>query len=152
LKKIANVVGRAVGRDEVLRTARAQMALQHWPEIVGEALASRSRPDRYGKGTVWVAVQGSAWAQELRMSKDVILERLRAHAGDPSLFSDVRFGVRPLPQTPMAGPEPEGPEILPRDTELSIREIARRRLAKMRGEPFQPHDQGLEVDQCPKKS
>jgi len=132
VKKVANVMGRALGRDEVLRTAKAQMTLHHWPEIVGEALASRSRPDRYGKGTVWVAVQGSAWAQELRMSKDVILSRLRERAGDPSLFLDVRFGVRPLPVAPLAGPEPEGPEILPRNTDLSIREIAERRLAKMR--------------------
>jgi predicted nucleic acid-binding Zn ribbon protein len=108
--------------------------MRDWTEIVGEGLASRSHPDRYGKGIVWVAVQGSAWAQELRMRKETILQRLRERSGDASLFTDVRFGVRPLP----AVEEPEVPtpesEPLPRETELTIREIAQRRLAKMRGE------------------
>lgn len=128
------MLGRAVGRDEVLRTARAQMILRHWDEIVGDALASRSHPDRYGKGTVWVAVQGSAWAQELRMRKHVILDRLRTRAGDPNLFLDIRFGVRPLPGRDGDGEGEAPPTTLEPDTELSIREIARRRLAKMRGE------------------
>jgi predicted nucleic acid-binding Zn ribbon protein len=136
MKRAGQMLPKAVGRDEVLRTARAQRVLRDWPEVVGEALASRSYPDRYGKGTVWVAVTGSAWAQELRMRKDVILQRLRERAGDPSLFLDVRFGVRPLPP-PEVAPE-EGPvnptEETPRLAELSIREIAQRRLRQMRGE------------------
>lgn len=128
--KAGGVLGRAIGRDEILRTARAQIAMRDWAEIVGPALAERSSPDRYGKGTVWVAVQGSAWAQELRMRKDVILERLRVRAGDPSLFVDVRFGVRPLPQKLLGLPEAGEPDTLARDTELSIREIAERRKAR----------------------
>lgn len=140
MKRAGQMLPKAVGRDEVLRTARAQQVLRFWPEIVGEGLASRSHPDRYGKGTVWVAVTGSAWAQELRMRKDLILERLRERAGDPSLFLDVRFGVRPLP-SPDLEPSSNPPEAVvesksesdePPAAYLSIREIAERRLRKMR--------------------
>ncbi len=60
-------------------------------------MAERSHPDRFGRGTLWVAVEGSAWAQELRMIKDKILERLDEAAGEQGLFTDVRFGVRALP-------------------------------------------------------
>jgi hypothetical protein len=98
---------------------------------VGPLLAERSWPDRFSKGTVWVAVQGSAWAQELRMMKDVILERLAKRAGDDGLFKDVRFGVRPPrklePEPPPPTPAPE------RQEDLSIREIAARRLANWKG-------------------
>jgi hypothetical protein len=145
---VEKVLPKAVSHDEALRAARAQAAMRDWEAIVGEGLAKRSRPDRYGKGTVWVAVTGSAWAQEMRMRKETILARLRERAGDPTLFVDVRFGVRPLP-LPEASDERVEPEPSPAveraresesvseppEAELSIREIARRRLARWRNDP-----------------
>jgi hypothetical protein len=97
-------------------------------------LAERSHPDRYGRGTVWVAVEGSAWAQELRMMKDKILRRLDEVAGEPGLFTDVRFGVRPLPNRPDSTKETPAPAEKEELKELSIREIAERRLAKWKHE------------------
>ncbi len=131
MRKIGQMLPAAIEQAEVLRIARAQAILRHWPEVVGPLLAERSWPDRFSKGTVWVAVQGSAWAQELRMMKDVILERLAKRAGDDGLFKDVRFGVRPPrklePEPPPPTPAPE------RQEDLSIREIAARRLANWKG-------------------
>jgi predicted nucleic acid-binding Zn ribbon protein len=135
VRKLSHVLPKALGREEVLRTARAQAVLRDWAEIVGSALAERSHPDRFGKGTVWVAVEGSAWAQELRMMKETILARLRERSGEAGLFLDVRFGVRPLP--PREDPiliAFEEDASLPPDTDLSIREIAKKRLERWRRE------------------
>lgn len=126
MKKIADVVASAVEEKDLVQAARAQLILRSWSTIVGEGLAKKSHPDRYHRGTVWVAVQSSAWAQELRMMKDTILERLNDGAGTGRIFSEVRFGVRPLPEPPEQESQP------PRDKsiqELTIREIADRRLA-----------------------
>lgn len=129
MRPLAAMLGKAIGREEVLRAGRAQAALRQWPRIVGPELARRSRPDRYDRGTVWVAVEGSAWAQELRMIRDVILDRLEKECGEGGLFHDIRFGVRPLPS------EGAGEAIAPVRAvvaddrgEMSIREIAERRL------------------------
>jgi len=134
MRKVRQVLPGALGNDEVLRAARAQAAMRRWPEVVGVMLSGRSHPDRYGRGTVWVAVEGSAWAQELRMMKDKILKRLNEVAGEDGLFTDVRFGVRPLPKKS----EAELPKVEIDDhkslKELSIREIAERRLAKWKNE------------------
>ncbi len=128
LKKIQAIIPEAVGRDEVVRTARAQRALRRWPEVVGSELAKRSNPERYERGTVWVAVTGSAWAQELRMIKDRILDRLREVSGERDMFKDVRFGVRPIADEPDEEATSE-PQKRDADVEgLSIREIAERRL------------------------
>ena len=108
--------------------ARAQRVLKEWPAIVGKAMAERSHPDRWERGTVWVAVEGSAWAQELRMIKDIILERLKEKAGESGLFLDVRFGVRPLPQKEEAEAEPVYAVVADDRESLSISEIAARRL------------------------
>jgi predicted nucleic acid-binding Zn ribbon protein len=131
MKPLRSIVPRAI-EDEVLRMAKAQSAMRRWDELVGPALAARSWPDRYERGVVWVAVQGSAWAQELRLRKDAILKGLARLANDESLFSDVRFGVRKLPEVQEKPVEPT-PVKLP-EKELSIREIAARRLQRWKDE------------------
>ncbi len=124
--RLASFLPRALHNEDVLAAARAQKVLRKWSEVVGPGLANRSFPDRFDKGTVWVAVQGSAWAQELRMMKEVIVSKLNDLADEPGLFRDVRFGVRPLPTRRV--------EVLADDQEQetkrhkSIREIAEERL------------------------
>jgi predicted nucleic acid-binding Zn ribbon protein len=127
MRKVQSLISEAIGREEVARTARAQIVFHRWEEVVGSEMASRSYPDRYERGTVWVAVNGSAWAQELRMMKDRILKKLCELSEEPDLFKEIRFGVRPIVMR-----EVEEIEVkTPRSTELeslSIREIAERRL------------------------
>ncbi len=150
MRHVGRVLPRVVENAEVLRAARAGAVLRRWDEAVGAVLAQKSRPDRYDRGTVWVATQGSAWAQELRLMKPIILERLEAMAEERGMFLDLRFGVRP-PKPPMgfevseASLPAERParEELPKlptpieavkepprtDIGMSIRERAARRLA-----------------------
>lgn len=97
MKRITDLLMAAVDRPEVIRAARANHALRHWDDVVGPAMAKNLQPERYDRGTVWVAATGSSWAQELRLCKDEVVERLNQHAGD-TLFRDLRVGVRPLPQ------------------------------------------------------
>ncbi|MEZ0326089.1 MAG: DUF721 domain-containing protein [Fimbriimonas sp.] len=133
MRRIRQILPAAMESPEVLRVGRALAVLKRWNEVVGEPLAERSWPDRYTNGTVWVAVEGAAWANELRMMKEQILERLKEISKEPELFHNIRFGQRKLP------PRPEVPYQKPAElelkgtTQLSIREIAERRLARMRG-------------------
>lgn len=92
MKRIADMLGSAVGRPEILRTARANNALDRWEHIVGAALAQRCRPLRYDRGTVVVQVEGSAWAQEMRLMQDRIIARLNEEAGEP-LFTGMKVTV-----------------------------------------------------------
>ena len=130
MRKVGQMLSPAIGREEVIRVSRAQKVLRDWPLIVGDAMATRSFPDRYSNGTVWVAVEGSAWAQELRMQKEQILERLEEKCGKAGLFQNIRFGVRPLPEVrELVSTEKKiVPPPDPENRNLSIKEIAERRL------------------------
>jgi predicted nucleic acid-binding Zn ribbon protein len=131
MKKIQKILPQALN-DELIRLGVAQNAMRRWDEVVGPMLAARSWPDRFDHGVLWVAVAGSAWAQELRLKKTTILARLGEIAGQPHLFSDIRFGVRTLPARE-AEELLEIPEEAPVEPkELSIKEIASRRLGKWR--------------------
>lgn len=131
MKKLGLVLPGAVDTKEALRAVRARRVFQRWPDIVGPEMATRSFPDRWDRGTLYVAVTGSAWAQELRLMREPILARLAEIAGDSQLFVQVRFGVRPLPDRTVEEPvshEEEDARIASLRP-LSIREIAARRLA-----------------------
>ncbi len=128
MRKFDRILGDAVLQPEALRAARALGFLRRWDEVVGPAMAERSWPDRYDHGKVFVAVTGSAWAQELRMQKETLLMRLKEMSGDQTLFVDLRFGVRPLRRPfEFAVVEDVVDDSL---TGLSIREIAERRMKK----------------------
>lgn len=117
----------------MLRAGRALAVLKHWNEIVGDFLGERSHPDRFDRGVVWVSVEGSAWAQEMRMLKEDILMKLNEKAGEQNLFVNVRFGVRPVNRSSVEPTEVVADNSQVED--LSIREIAERRLRKLRKEP-----------------
>ena len=128
LKSVDGFMKSAVEKPEILQMAKAQATLRRWSEVVGPALAERSRPDRFSRGTVWVAVEGSAWAQELRMRKDMILARLTEFSGEPNLFLQGRFGVRPLPKAPVEEVPQDSTVSIEDYSALSIREIAEKRI------------------------
>ena len=139
MRRLSNMLPAAVARDEVLRAARAQKILRDWPALVGASLAARSHPDRYDHGTVWVAVESSTWAQELRMNRETILARLSERSGEANLFQDIRFGVRPIRRDDPLLNEPLEEDDAHKDSikGMSIREIAERRL-KQWGSPGNP--------------
>ena len=93
-RRLDGLLGSAVGSPGILKTARAQIAMQRWPEVVGPGLADKAAPDRYDKGTLWVVSHGSAWSQEIRMRKEEIVRRLNEIADEPGLFTDLRVGTR----------------------------------------------------------
>lgn len=129
MRKLDRILPEALGRDEVLKTARAQAILRHWPELVGPHLAHRSHPDRYEAGTVWVSVEGSVWAQELRLMSEVILRKLAILAGNQEMFKALRFGVRPLPPPSEAIISVATPS--PDFENMTMAEIIARRLKKL---------------------
>ena len=105
MRRLNDLLSDAIGQPEALRLAKAQAAMRKWDQVVGPLLSAHSWPDKYREGIVYVAVSGSAWAQELRMHVGTILGRLNGFAsnrGQP-LFKQVRFGIRKLPSS---GPIP----------------------------------------------
>jgi predicted nucleic acid-binding Zn ribbon protein len=112
---------------------------KRWPEIAGTLVSRNATPLSLRNGVLTVAVRNHAWAQELRMSKTTVLERIRETAGERIPVSDIRFAVGSLAsageaETPpsgepptTAGPDPEGlSAVADPETRESLRAIFRR--------------------------
>ena len=71
--------------------------LDAWPELVGEELAARTRPDRLDRGTLVVFVTHSVWLNELsRYGKKQMLQRLQDRFGRRKIRS-IRLQLDPEP-------------------------------------------------------
>ena len=73
-----------------------------WPEIVGPLLAGKTSPAKLRARILTVLVLNHAWAQELQMRKQDLLDRIRRILGNEEV-ADIRFLVGPLPDD---GPGP----------------------------------------------
>lgn len=89
MKRLSDVLGTVFADADVPNAARASMVMRQWRSAVGDILAEHSAPDRYDHGVLWVETSGSAWAQEIRMSQAVIIDKMNEIAGE-NLFTEVR--------------------------------------------------------------
>ncbi len=86
-----------------LAAARIEVSHALWEEVAGQAFARRTKPERFDKGTLWVRVATSAWAQELALHAPLIVERLRARRVD---VDRLRFRVAPVDPLERSRPDP----------------------------------------------
>ncbi len=63
---------------------------RHWETVVGETVASKTRPLRFRQGCLTVAMKSPAWMQQLTMMKPQLLARLAAALGRDAV-RDLRF-------------------------------------------------------------
>jgi hypothetical protein len=117
--------------------------LKSWPGIAGPLLSTKASPGRFRNGALTIVVRNHAWAQELQMSKPVLLAKIAAATGPKSPVTDLRFVVGALPpaeeeqgeQPPdrpdLAAPEPEGlNDVADPEMRESLRAISRRLRGK----------------------
>jgi hypothetical protein len=87
--------------------------LRSWKEIVGPLLSGKTAPGKVRNGVLTIFVPNHTWAQELQLSKPVLLEKIQSAAGREKV-REIRFAVdsgnRPpvAPRTEEAG-GPSGP-------------------------------------------
>lgn len=123
--------------QEVLRSAVSRLglagrlaqneALLLWSEVVGEKLAARTEARAVKEGVLVVSVPGSAWAAELSLLKQDVLDRLNERLGEGTI-KDIRFRVargdaRPSSVVPQGGSGQELPALTVEE-KCAIRELA----------------------------
>jgi hypothetical protein len=90
-------------RADMARAGGCALDAFTWQRVIGERIASRSRPETLRDGVLTLRVASSVWAQELSLLSATIIERL-ASAG--FVVSNVRCKVAPLPQAKRSGRSP----------------------------------------------
>ncbi len=88
---IVNVILDARGwRGKVLE----RMAVELWPEVVGENIAHNTLAERFSKGTLYVRARSPQWMQELHFHEARVIARLNGRLRQ-NLVQKIRCSVTP---------------------------------------------------------
>jgi predicted nucleic acid-binding Zn ribbon protein len=64
--------------------------ITRWSDVVGERIAAVTRPERFEKGILFVAVSSAPWRAELTLRRQEILDKINAAAGG-TVVREIRF-------------------------------------------------------------
>lgn len=87
---IKSLLDKALKDLEIDERLKAYSIFLSWKEIVGESIASQSKPCFIRNKILFVDVSHSTWIQELQFHKAKILQKIVEFLGMP-LIEDIRF-------------------------------------------------------------
>jgi len=120
--------------DLVAKTAPGRAAVNVvvsravWEEVAGVGFARRTRPERVVRGTLYVVVASSGWAQELALHEPTLLERLKSRGVE---VERLRFRVGEVELPDRGGVYAPAKEELVRARTLEAPEEAKASLARI---------------------
>ena len=114
MRSAGDAVKSALAFHGISDQVRAERLLTEWFDLVGQKIASRTRPYGVTDRVLVIEVASSAWLHELNLLKAQILGGLLERLGEPRLFDDLKFrlagrsGGRPtlIRPKPRPGPPP----------------------------------------------
>jgi len=107
---VGDILSEALKQRRLEKRTKQEVAAGKWADVVGERAAAASRPEAIRDGILFVACKSAAWAQELTLLKDRVVQELNKRAGS-KVITDVRFSGSGLPKSSEAsvGEEQEQP-------------------------------------------
>jgi predicted nucleic acid-binding Zn ribbon protein len=88
--KIGDLIRQSLKSVGIAEKVEKQMAVAHWPEIVGDILAAKTTAIRVEKDILKVKVVNAPWRNELVFFKEEILKKIAARIGDGKI-NDIYF-------------------------------------------------------------
>ncbi|NLI16412.1 MAG: DUF721 domain-containing protein [candidate division Zixibacteria bacterium] len=90
LSKIGDLIRQSLQSAGIAERVEKQMAVAHWPEIVGDILAQKTTAVKVEKDILKVKVVNAPWRNELVFFKEEILKKIAARIGDGKI-NDIYF-------------------------------------------------------------
>ena len=92
-EKVSSILKAALKRKGIDKKIDKYKFVLYWKEIVGEEIASRTKPECIRGGSLVVKVSDATWANELSFRKSFILKRLAEYFDGQDVPTDVQFYV-----------------------------------------------------------
>ncbi len=90
---ISSVIRRFVSDSEMAAKLQKYSIFNHWEEIVGEGISSRTKPEKISRDILYISVTNSTWANELRMMSAQLLSKINNFIGTDEI-KELRFKVK----------------------------------------------------------
>ena len=91
-EKMDSILDRLIARMGITGRLEREKAVVFWEEAVGSSIARRAAAVSISGGRLVVAVENSAWLQELALMKESIIEKVNSRVGKP-VVEDIVFRI-----------------------------------------------------------
>ena len=121
----AGVVLQSLARRFGLETKFLEFTLQRdWRTIAGDQIGAHTLPDQVRFKKLFLIVENSVWAQHLAFLKPILLERINAYIGVPTI-TDIVFRVGEVELTlPHPDPTPSAIPFQPQPSPELLQEVS----------------------------
>ena len=83
MENVANIVNGVLDARGWRGKVLEQMAVEIWPEVVGEAIARHTLAEKFKSGTLYVRARSPQWTQELHFHQARIITRMNGRLRKP---------------------------------------------------------------------
>lgn len=90
LQPIGDVLFSVLQKKGMASKLQANALLKLWSQAVGPQIASKTKPDSFRNGTLFVLTVSSVWVQQLHFMKEEILKKLNELSGR-TVVKEIRF-------------------------------------------------------------
>jgi len=91
-ERAGSILDRLARRMGITARLETEKAVVLWEEVVGERVASRTQATAVKGGKLFVAVENSAWLQQLALMKEGIIDKINSRVGKP-VVEDIVFRI-----------------------------------------------------------
>ena len=92
-QNIGSLIQRFVSDCDIAAKLKKFSIFNHWEEIVGNDLGSRTKPEKISRAILYISVANSTWANELSMMSGQILGKINSFIGS-DVIKELRFKVK----------------------------------------------------------
>jgi predicted nucleic acid-binding Zn ribbon protein len=82
ISDIQSVIGEVIKDLNIENELRISRIFSCWEEIVGAEISRRAKPKRLTKNTLYISVTSSAWASELSMMSEKLIDKINSFTGE----------------------------------------------------------------------
>lgn len=116
MENIKNVLWNVLKKRNMERKLKEATIFMRYDDIVGEKIASVSKPVFFRGDTLFIGVKNSVWAHQLLFFKTEIMEKINSFLATP-LVRDIRFQIITLDERSFRG---ENEKNLADDVKIEI--------------------------------
>ena len=87
---IGSIIGDIVKKSNMSHGIKISNIFNHWEDIVGTEIYKKTKPKRITRGTLYVSVSTSIWANELSLMSDKLIEKINSFIGE-EVVKSIRF-------------------------------------------------------------
>jgi len=90
IEDIGSIIKDVVKSSGMKSNLNISNIFNRWKEIVGDEICKKAKPFRITRGTLYVSVATSTWANELNLMSDQLIKKINSFIGE-EVVKGIRF-------------------------------------------------------------